>query len=108
MKNRQPDILPFDHNRILLPSTKDDYINASKLESLLKGGPSFIATQCPLNSTISDFWVMIWEQQVEVLVCLLTDIEVCFFIFFPKLLFGCDFFLFENTGLKMMMKLEFL
>ncbi|KAK2708882.1 tyrosine-protein phosphatase non-receptor type 23-like isoform X2 [Artemia franciscana] len=84
MKNRQPDILPFDHNRILLPSTKDDYINASKLESLLKGGPSFIATQCPLNSTISDFWVMIWEQQVEVLVCLLTDIELSAFTYFPK------------------------
>lgn len=29
MKNRFPDILPYDDSRIELPSTKDDYINAS-------------------------------------------------------------------------------
>lgn len=29
MKNRFPDILPYDHSRIELHGTKDDYINAS-------------------------------------------------------------------------------
>lgn len=29
MKNRYPDILPYDHSRIELQATKDDYINAS-------------------------------------------------------------------------------
>lgn len=29
MKNRFPDILPYDHSRIELQGTKDDYINAS-------------------------------------------------------------------------------
>lgn len=29
MKNRFPDILPYDNSRVELPSTKDDYINAS-------------------------------------------------------------------------------
>lgn len=31
MKNRFPDILPFDDSRVELPSTKDDYINASRM-----------------------------------------------------------------------------
>lgn len=29
MKNRFPDILPYDYSRVELKSTKDDYINAS-------------------------------------------------------------------------------
>lgn len=32
MKNRFPDILPYDCSRVELPSTKDDYINASYLK----------------------------------------------------------------------------
>jgi len=32
MKNRFPDILPYDCSRVELPSTKDDYINASYMK----------------------------------------------------------------------------
>lgn len=37
MKNRFPDILPYDHSRVVLTSTEDDYINASyiKVKSML-------------------------------------------------------------------------
>lgn len=35
MKNRSPDVLPYDWSRVELPSTKDDYINASLLEVYL-------------------------------------------------------------------------
>lgn len=35
MKNRFPDILPYDDSRIELPSTKDDYINASLVKVIL-------------------------------------------------------------------------
>ncbi len=34
MKNRLPDVLPYDHNRVELPTTKDDYINASRIGTL--------------------------------------------------------------------------
>jgi len=76
MKNRFPDILPYDHSRIELPSTKDDYINASYMKNLTPLAPPFIVTQAPLPSTYADFWTMVWEQQVEVIVCLLSDSEV--------------------------------
>jgi len=76
MKNRFADILPYDHSRIELPSTKDDYINASYMKNLTPLAPPFIVTQAPLPSTYTDFWTMVWEQQVEVIVCLLGDSEV--------------------------------
>lgn len=76
MKNRFPDILPYDCSRVELPSTKDDYINASHLKDLTPSTPSFILTQLPLPSTYNDFWIMVLEQQVEVIVCLLSDMEL--------------------------------
>jgi len=78
MKNRVPDVLPYDHNRIQLPTTKDDYINASRIDqlSLLAADPCYIVTQCPLPCTQQDFWTMVWQQQVEILLCLLSDAEM--------------------------------
>ncbi|XP_026289340.1 tyrosine-protein phosphatase non-receptor type 23 isoform X1 [Frankliniella occidentalis] len=76
MKNRFSDILPYDCSRIELPSTKDDYINASHMKDLTPSTPSFILTQLPLPSTFNDFWIMVYEQQVEVIVCLLSDFEL--------------------------------
>ena len=80
MKNRISDVLPYDHNRIELPTTKDDYINASMITSLSPSGntstPSFIATQAPLSCSLQDFWTMIWQQGVEIVVCLLSDAEI--------------------------------
>lgn len=32
LKNRFADILPYDHTRVTLPSTRDDYINASHVQ----------------------------------------------------------------------------
>ena len=47
MKNRVPDVLPFDNSRVELPTTKDDYINASYIRHLSPHSPNFIATQWP-------------------------------------------------------------
>ncbi|XP_039459970.1 receptor-type tyrosine-protein phosphatase V-like [Oreochromis aureus] len=70
-KNRYPSILPYDHCRVRLsvqnsyPHT--DYINAN----FVPGGGSerdFICTQGPLPNTIADFWRMVWEQNVRIVV----------------------------------------
>ncbi|XP_054282630.1 tyrosine-protein phosphatase non-receptor type 23-like [Macrosteles quadrilineatus] len=76
VKNRFSDILPYDNSRVELPSTKDDYINASYVKDVTPNFPDFIVTQMPLQATFGDFWTMVLEQQVELIVCLLNDTEV--------------------------------
>nr|CAD7437881.1 unnamed protein product [Timema bartmani] len=83
MKNRFPDILPYDNSRVELPSTKDDYINASFMKDVTPLTPPFIVTQAPIPSTYCDFWTMVWEQQVEVVVCLLSDSELNNQVYWP-------------------------
>uniref|UniRef100_A0A452J2S0 Tyrosine-protein phosphatase non-receptor type 23 n=1 Tax=Gopherus agassizii TaxID=38772 RepID=A0A452J2S0_9SAUR len=76
MKNRHQDIMPYDKNRIVLQSGKDDYINASKIEDLSSYCPTIIATQAPLVGTASDFWLMIYEQKVSLIVMLVSEQEI--------------------------------
>ena len=47
----------------------------SRLQDLSPTCPKFIATQAPLPVTLTDFWLMVCEQGVEVLVALSCDIE---------------------------------
>ncbi|XP_069715230.1 tyrosine-protein phosphatase non-receptor type 23 isoform X2 [Phaenicophaeus curvirostris] len=76
MKNRHQDIMPYDRNRVVLCSGKDDYINASRVEDLSPYCPSLIATQAPLLGTAADFWLMIYEQKVSVVVMLVSEQEL--------------------------------
>uniref|UniRef100_A0ABM5GME7 Tyrosine-protein phosphatase non-receptor type 23 isoform X1 n=2 Tax=Pogona vitticeps TaxID=103695 RepID=A0ABM5GME7_9SAUR len=76
MKNRHQDIMPYDKNRVVLQSGKDDYINASRIEDLSSYCPTIIATQAPLVGTASDFWLMIYEQKVSVVVMLVSEQEI--------------------------------
>ncbi|XP_055659648.1 tyrosine-protein phosphatase non-receptor type 23 isoform X1 [Falco peregrinus] len=76
MKNRHQDIMPYDRNRIVLCSGKDDYINASRVEDLSPYCPTIIATQAPLLGTAADFWLMIYEQKVSVIVMLVSEQEL--------------------------------
>ncbi|XP_043921950.1 tyrosine-protein phosphatase non-receptor type 23 [Protopterus annectens] len=76
MKNRHQDIMPYDKNRIVLQSGKDDYINASKIEDLSSYCPTVIVTQAPLSGTASDFWLMVYEQKVSLIVMLVSEQEL--------------------------------
>ncbi|XP_016348510.1 tyrosine-protein phosphatase non-receptor type 12 isoform X2 [Sinocyclocheilus anshuiensis] len=78
-KNRYKDILPFDHSRVkvtLKTSNQDtDYINANFIKGI--GGPeAYIATQGPLPNTVLDFWRMIWEYKVTVIVMACREFEM--------------------------------
>ena len=83
MKNRAPDILPFDNSRVELPTTKDDYINASHIRHLSPHAPNFIVTQWPPANTHNDFWTMVWQEQIEIIVCLLKDAPVVKDVYWP-------------------------
>ena len=73
-KNRYPDKLPYDHNRVILNAvlngSNSDYINASSVTDHDPRNPSYIVTQGPLAQTVADFWQMIWEQGCAVIVML--------------------------------------
>ncbi|XP_005547015.3 tyrosine-protein phosphatase non-receptor type 23 isoform X1 [Macaca fascicularis] len=76
LKNRYQDVMPYDSNRVVLRSGKDDYINASCVEGLSPYCPPLVATQAPLPGTAADFWLMVHEQKVSVIVMLVSEAEM--------------------------------
>ncbi|XP_053102713.1 tyrosine-protein phosphatase non-receptor type 22 isoform X2 [Hemicordylus capensis] len=78
-KNRYKDILPYDHSRVklsLITSDKDSqYINANFIKGVYEPS-AYIATQGPLPTTIVDFWRMIWEYKVLVVVMACMEFEM--------------------------------
>ncbi|KAJ2726887.1 phosphotyrosine-specific ptp2-like protein [Coemansia sp. Benny D115] len=71
-KNRYTNFLPFDSNRVRLRGA-DDYINASYVSYF--DGPLYIATQGPLAATTADFWAMVWDHRVRVVVMLTREYD---------------------------------
>ncbi|XP_054582655.1 tyrosine-protein phosphatase non-receptor type 12 isoform X2 [Eptesicus fuscus] len=78
-KNRYKDILPFDHSRVKLtlktPSQDSDYINANFIKGVY-GPKAYVATQGPLANTVIDFWRMIWEYNVVIIVMACREFEM--------------------------------
>ncbi|RWS11981.1 tyrosine-protein phosphatase 69D-like protein, partial [Dinothrombium tinctorium] len=77
VKNRYPDIKSYDQTRVKLSLIDgvpgSDYINADFVEGY-KGRKLYICAQGPLDRTVTDFWRMIYEHKVSVIV-MLTGIE---------------------------------
>jgi tyrosine-protein phosphatase non-receptor type 11 len=80
-KNRYKNILPFDTTRVVLTDGDpdvpgSDYINANYLKIDVRGeGCQYIATQGCLQNTIVDFWRMIWQENVSIIVMLTKLME---------------------------------
>ncbi|KIK80733.1 hypothetical protein PAXRUDRAFT_157888 [Paxillus rubicundulus Ve08.2h10] len=55
-------------------SPADDYVNASYVQPL-GTQKRYIATQGPLPATFVDFWTLVWEQNVHVIVMLTREVE---------------------------------
>ncbi|XP_036816574.1 receptor-type tyrosine-protein phosphatase epsilon-like isoform X3 [Oncorhynchus mykiss] len=76
-KNRYPNILPYDHSRVVLTQLDgnlcSDYINASYIHGYTDNN-KFIAAQGPKQDTVADFWRMIWEQKTATIV-MLTNLK---------------------------------
>ncbi|KAJ4288808.1 phosphotyrosine-specific ptp2-like protein [Collariella sp. IMI 366227] len=77
VKNRYKDILPFEHARVKLGGRQDgacDYVNASHLHAK-RTYKRYIASQGPLPATFEDFWSVIWDNDVRVIVMLTAESE---------------------------------
>ena len=78
LRNRYTDILPYAKSRVKLTtgvnlemSQESDYINACYVNSPFsgeRGDKKIIASQGPLPETTDDFWQMIIEQNVTMIV----------------------------------------
>ncbi|XP_055854134.1 receptor-type tyrosine-protein phosphatase H [Episyrphus balteatus] len=68
-KNRYRDIFPYDKNRVILDIDADgnDYINASFINGYRRK-KEYIATQGPKQESIVDFWRMVIQHNVKIIV----------------------------------------
>ncbi|XP_057169647.1 tyrosine-protein phosphatase non-receptor type 3 isoform X9 [Ursus arctos] len=76
-KNRYKDVLPYDTTRVLLQGN-EDYINASYVNMEIPAANlvnKYIAAQGPLPHTCAQFWQVIWDQKLSLIVMLTTLTE---------------------------------
>ncbi|CAF3447588.1 unnamed protein product, partial [Rotaria socialis] len=78
-KNRYCTIIANEHSRVKLPEQLDDpaasYINANYISGWPNESQAFIATQGPLSNTIVDFYRLIWQEYVPVIVMITRLVE---------------------------------
>ncbi|KAM6924438.1 tyrosine-protein phosphatase non-receptor type 18 [Xenentodon cancila] len=78
-RNRYKDILPYDQSRVVLSlpaaDSNSDYINASFIKGASEAR-GYVACQGPLSSTLTDFWRMIWQLHIKVIVMACREVEM--------------------------------
>lgn len=77
-KNRYKDILPYDYTRVVVSSFPgvpgSDYINGNYIRGA-SGSRAYIASQGPLPHTTADFWRMVVECEVQVIIMASNETE---------------------------------
>ncbi|MCP9261728.1 Tyrosine-protein phosphatase non-receptor type 9 [Dirofilaria immitis] len=73
--NRYNNIICYDHTRIQCASDRD-YIHANYVRTSLCNLPNnYICTQGPMDSTVNDFWRLVWQEKPKTIVMLCKVIE---------------------------------
>ncbi|XP_055852923.1 mucin-2 [Episyrphus balteatus] len=76
-KNRYANVIPLPETRVILQQQngdeKSEYINANYVRGPKDTTNYYIACQAPLETTVTDFWRMIWEQNSRVII-MATDL----------------------------------
>ncbi|XP_038052727.1 uncharacterized protein LOC119725395 [Patiria miniata] len=77
-KNLDTDIIVYDHSRVVLEPLQNDpdsdYINACYIDGYLEKD-MYIASQGPTESTVGDFWRMVWQTKVDKIIMLTNPVE---------------------------------
>ncbi|KAF2133605.1 tyrosine-protein phosphatase-like protein non-receptor [Dothidotthia symphoricarpi CBS 119687] len=76
-KNRYNNIWPYEHSRVKLQGVGDgscDYVNANHVQATYSN-KRYIATQAPIPTTFNEFWNVVWQQDVRVIVMLTAESE---------------------------------
>lgn len=85
-KNRNAALVPVESGRVYLTPKPgvdgSDYINATWLQGFQKL-KEFIVTQHPLESTVGDFWQMVWDHNSQTVVVLSDASDDDFAVFWP-------------------------
>ncbi|CAI5438260.1 unnamed protein product [Caenorhabditis angaria] len=108
-KNRYLDVAPFDQCRVRLTPTEKNttgYVNASPVV-IAEAKRNYILCQGPIETTCGDFWQMIWENNVPLIVMLNRLIEnnswKCHDYYPMK---GKDYETFENWHVKLIEEID--
>ncbi|CAF1611208.1 unnamed protein product, partial [Adineta ricciae] len=70
-KSRYRDVLPGEATRVKLQpdgEEKHDFINANYVSGHNNQEKAYIFTQGPLQTTVKDFWRMIWQENIAIIV----------------------------------------
>ncbi|KAF2190921.1 tyrosine-protein phosphatase-like protein non-receptor [Zopfia rhizophila CBS 207.26] len=76
-KNRYNSIWPYEHTRVKLQGVAEggcDYVNANHIQAAWSN-KRYVATQGPLPATFNDFWNVVWQQDVRVIIMLTAEQE---------------------------------
>eukprot|EP01097_Dermamoeba_algensis_P011404 TRINITY_DN882_c0_g2_i2.p1 TRINITY_DN882_c0_g2~~TRINITY_DN882_c0_g2_i2.p1 ORF type:complete len:454 (-),score=62.91 TRINITY_DN882_c0_g2_i2:237-1598(-) len=79
-KNRYANVLPLEESRVKLPLLEgianSDYVNANYIDGLIPSSShAYISTQGPLETTLADFWRLVWFENVHVILMLTKLVE---------------------------------
>nr|AJA37865.1 fucolectin-related molecule [Littorina littorea] len=74
-KNKFEGYYPYDYNRVVLKAWgHGDYVNASHIKDY-RGKDLYIAAQAPCKKSASDFWHMVWQENIGRIVMLTSFVE---------------------------------